>query len=103
MSEFHALDITVCLFLSFFLKKNIYIVIAFSRASGRGAPSVWQRSGFSGIRFLPPLHQQRVRGIFNLLDLDLFVVHSHGGQCARHLLLRAGGSTVSKAVHPFFP
>lgn len=102
MSEFHALDITVCLFLSFFLKKNIYIVIAFSRAGGRREPSVGERSGLGGVCFLSPLHQQRVRGIFDFLDLDLFVVHSHGGQRARHLLLRAGGtgSTVSTARSP---
>lgn len=63
-------------------------------------------SGLGGVGFLPPLHQQRVRGIFDLLDLDLFVVHSHGGQRTRHLLLWAGGTgrTISKAqAHPAAP
>lgn len=54
-----------------------------------------ERGGLGGVGFLPPLHQQRVRGILNFLDLDLFIVHSHGGQGTGHLLLRAVGTEPS--------
>lgn len=107
MSEFHALDRTVLFFsfLSFFfLKKNIYIiVIALSGGLMGWGPSVGQRGGLRGVGFLPPLHQQRVGGILNFLDLDLFVVHSHGGQGTGHLLLRAGGAQSHQQSPPRVP
>lgn len=62
--------------------------------------SVGQRRGLGGIGFLPPLHQQRVRGILDFLDLDLFVVHPHGGQGTGHLLLWGGGTEPSAKAPP---
>lgn len=55
MSEFHALDRTVCFFLSFFfLKKYIYIyifiIIAFWRAGGQG-PQWGSVVGSGGLAF----------------------------------------------------
>lgn len=59
-----------------------------SQGPAARAPSVRECGGLRRVGFLSPLHQQRVGGILDFLDLDLFVVHSHGGQSARHLLLQ---------------
>lgn len=59
-----------------------------SQGPAARAPSVRECGGLRRVGFLSPLHQQRVGGILDFLDLDLFVIHSHGGQSARHLLLQ---------------
>lgn len=59
-----------------------------------------QRSRLGGVGLLPPLHQQRVGGVLDFLDLDLFIVHPHGGQGAGHLLLWPGGTEPSEKSPP---
>lgn len=56
-------------------------------SNGGGCRSVSQGCSFQGPRLLPPLQQQRVGSILDLLDLDLLVVDAHRGQGTGHLLL----------------
>lgn len=52
MSEFHALDRTVCFFLSFFFLKNIYIYsYCFLEGQWAGCPQWGSAAGSGGLAF----------------------------------------------------